>query len=268
MVIDRLTHHDLFDLKNDVVVQLGFRGPIGRQFASIFAEAGTALILGDIDIEAGAKIVDELKKLNERIDSFKIDVTNEAEVRELVSYVKGRHGKVSALVNTFSKQPTDFNKRFEESSYESWKAVLETNLSAMYLVCREFGKWMIDQRYGSIINIASFLGVVAPDQRIYGSSGLNSPAVYTASKNGVVGLTKYLAAYLGPYQVRANSISPGGVNPGGLNEEFVRNYSDRVPLGRMASMDDLKGPIIFLASRASQYVNGHNLVVDGGLSIW
>lgn len=268
MTTDCLTYRDLFDLKNDVVVQLGFRGPIGRQFASIFAESGATLVLGDIDIEGGAKIVDELKKLNERVESFKIDVTSEAEVRELVSYVKGRQGKISALVNTFSKQPTDFNKKFEESNYESWKAVLETNLSAMYLVCREFGKWMINQKYGSIINIASFLGVVAPDQRIYGGSGLNSPAVYTASKNGVIGLTKYLAAYLGPHHVRVNAISPGGVNPGGLNEEFIRNYSDRVPLGRMANMDDLKGPVIFLASRASQYVNGHNLVVDGGLSIW
>lgn len=263
-----MNYDELFDLSNDVVIQLGFTGPIGRQFASIFAESGCALILGDINDKDGIEIAEHLKGINSKIEFIKIDVTNEEGVKKMVQHIEKKYQKISVLVNTFSKRPTDFNKRFEDSDFKSWDEVMRVNLSSMYLTCREVSKVMIKQKSGVIINVASFLGVVAPDQRIYGDSGLNSPAIYTASKSGVIGLTKYLAAYLGKFNIRVNCISPGGINGGGVDKEFEKNYSYKVPLGRMGNMDDLKGPLIFLASRASQYVNGHNLLVDGGMSIW
>ncbi|HHT9105596.1 MAG TPA: SDR family oxidoreductase [Candidatus Wujingus californicus] len=263
-----MNYNKLFNMSDEVVLQIGFTGPIGRQFSSILAESGCSLILGDVNEEEGGKIVHNLKEINGKIEYVKIDVADEQGVREMVKYVSGKYGRISVLVNAFSKRPTDFNKKFEDSDFKSWTEVMEVNLSAMYLVCREISKIMIIQRQGSIVNVASFLGVVAPDQRVYGGSGLNSPAVYTASKSGVIGLTKYLATYLGKYNIRVNCISPGGVNPGGVDKEFEKNYSAKVPLERMGNMDDMKGPLIFLASKASQYVNGHNLVVDGGMTVW
>ena len=263
-----MKYNELFDLSKDVVLQLGFTGPIGRQFANVFAETGCRLILGDNNVKDGEEIAGDLKQVNDKVEFVNIDVTSEADVAGMVEYIEGNYGDISVLVNAFSKRPFDFNKSFEESNYTSWKAVLEVNLSAMYIVCREVSKVMMKHERGSIINIASFLGVVAPDQRVYGESGVNSPAVYTASKSGVIGLTKYLAAYLGKYNIRVNSISPGGVNPGNVNEELSENLANRIPLGRMGNMDDMKGPVIFLASNASQYVNGHNLVVDGGFTVW
>lgn len=263
-----MKYTELFDLSDEVILQLGFTGPIGRQFASVYAESGCTLILGDINEADGVKIVSNLKEINNKVDYIKIDVTDEQRVKEMVQYLDEKYQRVSVLVNTFSKRPTDFNKKFEESDFKSWVDVMEVNLSAMYLVCREVSKLMIRQGQGVIVNVASFLGVVAPDQRVYGSSGLNSPAVYTASKNGVIGLTKYLAAYLGKHNIRVNCISPGGVNPGNVDKDFEKNYSYKVPLGRMGNMDDMKGPIVFLTSKASQYVNGHNLIVDGGMTAW
>ena len=261
-------YRELFDLSAETVVQFGFIGPIGRQFASALAQSGCRLILGDLNESDGLPIIEELKKENKNITFMKIDVTDEEAVKKAANYIETAHGGASVLINTFSKRPTDFNKKFEDSSFLSWNDVMRVNLSATYLVCREMSKQMIKKHYGSIINVASFLGVVAPDQRTYGNSGLNSPAIYTTSKSGVVGLTKYLGAYLGKYNVRVNCISPGGVNPGNVDEEFKKNYEYKVPLGRMGNMDDMKGAVVFLASKASQYVNGHNLVVDGGYSIW
>lgn len=263
-----MNYSKLFDLSDEVVLQLGFTGPIGRQFSSILAESGCTLVLGDINEKDGIEISEGLKKVNKNIEFVKIDAGNEADVKNAVGSIEKKYHKITVLVNTFSRRPTDFNKKFEDSSFESWNDVMEINLSAMYLACREVSKLMIRQKRGSIINVASFLGVVAPDQRVYGDSGLNSPAVYTASKSGVIGLTKYLAAYLGKFNVRANCISPGGVDPGEVNKDFAEKYSYKVPLGRMGNMDDMKGPVVFLASEASRYVNGHNLVVDGGLTIW
>jgi NAD(P)-dependent dehydrogenase (short-subunit alcohol dehydrogenase family) len=131
---------------------------------------------------------------------------------------------------------------------------------------------MAERGHGSIINTLSVYGIVAPDQRIYQGSeyegrAINTPAVYSASKAAVWGLTKYLAAYWGSRDVRVNAITPGGVFSG-QNDEFVRRYSARVPLGRMASQDEMSGAVVYLASDASSYVTGQNIVIDGGLTVW
>ena len=147
-------------------------------------------------------------------------------------------------------------------------ALIETNLTGMIYCCREFGRAMADRHTGKIINLASVAGVVGRDRRIYQRSGMNGqPVDYAASKAGVIGLTRDLAAMLAPLGVHVNSISPGGFARG-QPETFIDNYSDRTPLGRMGRDGiDLKGAILFLAAPASDYVTGHNLVVDGGFSI-
>jgi NAD(P)-dependent dehydrogenase (short-subunit alcohol dehydrogenase family) len=149
---------------------------------------------------------------------------------------------------------------------------MAVNLDAMFLVAREVGSLMASRRRGSIIQTASIYGVVAPDPRIYEGSqylgrAMSTPPAYSASKAAVIGLTRHLAAYWGPSNVRVNAITPGGVESG-QNEAFKTRYSARVPLGRMAEADEMVGALIFLASDASSYVTGQNIVVDGGLTVW
>ncbi|MDB5912321.1 MAG: short-chain dehydrogenase/reductase, partial [Ramlibacter sp.] len=153
-----------------------------------------------------------------------------------------------------------------------WNEVMAVNLTGAMLCAQAFGAPMAQRGSGAIVNTLSIYGIVAPDQRIYEGSEylgrpINTPAIYSASKAGLWGLTQYLASYWGGKGVRVNAITPGGVFSG-QNETFVRNYSQRVPLGRMASSDDIVNGMLFLASDASSYLNGHNLVVDGGWTVW
>jgi NAD(P)-dependent dehydrogenase (short-subunit alcohol dehydrogenase family) len=149
---------------------------------------------------------------------------------------------------------------------------MAVNLDGMFLVARTIGAGMAMRGKGTIIQTASIYGVVGPDQRIYEGSeylgrAINTPPVYSASKAGIIGLTRYLATYWGAAGVRVNTLTPGGVESG-QNVEFTRRYSERVPVGRMARADEMVSALIFLASDASSYVTGQNIIVDGGLSAW
>jgi NAD(P)-dependent dehydrogenase (short-subunit alcohol dehydrogenase family) len=149
---------------------------------------------------------------------------------------------------------------------------MAVNLDAMFLVAQEAGRRMIPRRRGSIIQTASIYGIMGPDPRIYeGSSYLGgpirNPAVYSASKAGVVGLTRHLATVWAPHAIRVNALTPGGVSSG-QNSVFSDKYAARVPLGRMARAEEMVGALVFLASDASSYITGQNIVVDGGLSAW
>ena len=164
-----------------------------------------------------------------------------------------------------------FLKPFEEYNFDTWKDILEGNLSSMFLTTKAVGKIMKKQNFGNIIQTASIYGVIPPDKNIYKNSFYNgfeisSPASYSVSKNGVIGLTKYLASHWGEYNIRVNSISPGGIFSG-QNQEFVKNYSSRVPLGRMAKEEDIIGTAVFLCSDASSYITGQNIIIDGGFTL-
>ena len=176
------------------------------------------------------------------------------------------------LINNACCKTPNFFERFENFPLEDWNKVFDVNLTGCMLGCQTFGAKFAAQKHGSIINIASIYGVVAPDQRIYEGSEylgktINTPAVYSASKAGVIGFTKYLATYWGKDNVRANCVTPGGVFSG-QNELFVEKYSSRVPLRRMAVPQDIFGAVAFLASDLSSYITGQNLIVDGGWTAW
>ena len=194
----------------------------------------------------------------------------------MVDYVVAEFGEINILHNNAAGKSNDldaFFAPFEEYSLDQWRKIMEVNLDGMFLVAQAAGRQMVAQRKGgSIIQTASIYGIIAPDQRIYEGSfylgtEINTPAVYSASKAAVIGLTKYLATYWANNKIRVNTLTPGGVESG-QNEEFKRLYSNRVPMDRMAHASEMVGALLYLASEASSYVTGQNIIVDGGLSTW
>jgi len=194
----------------------------------------------------------------------------------MVAHVLSTFGEINILHNNAAGKSDNldaFFAPFEEYTLDQWREIMSVNLDGMFLVAQAVGKQMVAQgKGGSIIQTSSIYGVMAPDQRIYEGSlylnrQINTPAVYTASKSGVVGLTKYLATYWADKGIRVNTLTPGGTESG-QNDEFKRMYSSRVPMNRMAYAHEIVGALLYLASDASSYVTGQNIIVDGGLSAW
>jgi NAD(P)-dependent dehydrogenase (short-subunit alcohol dehydrogenase family) len=207
---------------------------------------------------------------------FGCDVSDPESVGQLVVDVVKKFGDIHILHNNAATKSSDLNAffaPFEEYSLSEWRKIMAVNLDGMFLVAQAVGAQMIKQKTGgSVIHTSSIYGIVAPDQRIYEGSEymgiqINTPAVYAASKSGVLGLSRYLATYWASHGIRVNTLTPGGVESG-QNQEFQKQYCARVPLGRMAQSLDMAGALIYLASDASRYVTGQNLVVDGGLTCW
>mgnify|MGYP001475720630 CR=1 FL=1 len=261
------------DLSGEIVVLTGAAGILGSRYARALTLRGARLALLERNAEAAASLADQI---NSEHGPVALAVTTDVGVRASLlaarARVEAELGAPTVLINNAAAKSAGFFEPFESFAIEDWDEVMRINATGVMLGCQVFGAPMAERGRGSIINILSIYGIVAPDQRIYeGSSyegrAINTPAVYSASKAAVWGLTRYLAAYWGHRGVRVNAVTPGGVFSG-QNDAFVQRYSARVPLGRMADRDELSGAIVYLASRASSYVTGHNLVVDGGLSVW
>lgn len=262
-----------FDLSGDVALLTGGGGILGSRFAQVLAYHGARVAVVDRDSAKAERVVREIKALYpDRVYAYSADITNPDDLHRLKQEVVGELGDVTVLINNAAGKSKNFFAPFSQFPLDDWDEVMRLNVTGVMLCCQVFGSAMAERGYGSIINMMSIYGVVAPDQRIYEGSlyegrAINTPAVYSASKAAVGGLTKYLATYWGDRGVRVNAISPGGVFSG-QNDAFVQRYSARVPMGRMAEQDEMNGALIFLASKASRYMTGQNLVVDGGLSVW
>ena len=220
----------------------------------------------------GAACEETARRIGAGAVGLAADVRNPDAVEDLVSRVMDRFSRIDVLVNNAAAKSPNFFAPFTDFPVEDWNEVMGVNVTGVFLFARSVGRRMAERGSGSIINVASIYGVVGPDARIYegseyGGAAINTPAVYSVSKGAVVNMTRYLATYWGPRGVRANALTPGGVQSG-QNEEFVKKYSERVPLGRMARQDELQGAVVYLASDASRYVTGHNLMVDGGWTVW
>jgi NAD(P)-dependent dehydrogenase (short-subunit alcohol dehydrogenase family) len=267
----------MFDLKDKTAVVTGALGILGKNFCSGLAQSGANVVVVDLDDQMTYDYSIELME-KYRISSIGIgcDISNPNQVEDMVKKIVRDMGRIDILHNNAASKSSSlesFLAPFEEFSLETWREVMSVNLDGFFLVAKEVGKQMIKQgEGGSIIQTASIYGIMAPDHRIYEGSyymdkPLSSPAVYSASKGGVVALTKYLATYWAKYGIRVNSLTPGGVESG-QNDQFNRNYSARIPLGKMASQHDMVGALLYLASDASAYVTGQNIIIDGGLSAW
>jgi NAD(P)-dependent dehydrogenase (short-subunit alcohol dehydrogenase family) len=260
-----------FDLTGKVVLITGGAGILGSRMTQALADHGAKVAVVDRHADK-ANAVAAATGADDRVQGFGADVTDRGALDALAREVEARLGPVEVLVNNVATKSENFFEPFETFPLDDWNEVMNVNTTGVMLACQVFGGAMAQRGHGSIITTLSIYGIVAPDQRIYEGSlyegrAINTPAVYSASKAALLGLTKYLASYWGHRGVRVNAITPGGVYSG-QNEAFTQRYSARVPLGRMAQVDEMSGAIVYLASDASSYVSGHNLVVDGGLSAW
>lgn len=270
----------LYDLTDRVAIITGGGGLLGRRHAEAIAEAGGFPVIVDSNLDRcnqGVRHIEEL--YGKQALGALTDVTIKDQVERLLDHVLKRFGRIDILVNNAANNPKVESpdsaqwSRFETFSLERWNADLSVGLTGVFLCSQVIGSHMAKHGGGVIVNIASTMAIAAPDQRIYRRPDLPDdrqmvkPPSYPAIKAGVIGLTLYLATYWAASGVRVNAISPGGVYDG-QDELFVRNYTNRVPLGRMARPDEYKGAILFLCSDASSYMTGANLVVDGGLTCW
>lgn len=255
-----------FRLDGKVAIVTGANGLLGVQHCAALIEAGATVIAADTSAGPAEGY------------QVPLDVTSKASIEELLASTLDQFGRVDVLVNNAAMNDMVENplsaateSMFENYPLELWRRVMDVNVTGTFLCCQIVGAHMAQRQSGSIINIASTYGVVAPDQRIYqlpdGTQPFYKSAAYPASKGAIVMLTRFLATYWGGSGVRVNTLSPGGVR----NQQadyFIENYSQRTPLGRMAELTDYKGAVVFLASDASAYMTGHNLLVDGGWTVW
>ena len=270
------------DLKGRAALITGGAGFLGIQFAEAIAEMGGKPLLIDIN-QKQLKIVEKkLRKSGfDNFSTFAVDIADEKSFKDLFYDIWEKHNGIEILINSaaltkasIEKDNRDFFVKYEDTNQELWNEGLRVNLTATQITCKIVGERMAKLAKGSIINIASDIGVISPNQNIYESDehgydgvDFNSPAFYAVSKAGVIHLTKFLASYWGKNSVRVNCISPAGVYRD-HDTAFVKKLSEQIPMGRMALPNEFKGAIVFLASDASSFVTGHNLVIDGGRTIW
>lgn len=272
--VGRGTSADLLDIRSRVIVVTGSAGILGRSYCRAFAARGAMLVLADLGGCDPATQAEELEReFGTPALGVACDVRSEDDVRQLFDAAQQRFGRLDVVLNNAAATGEHLMRRgdvfakFEEYPLAMWDEVLRTNLTGVFLVAREGGKRMLAGGGGSLINVSSIYGVLAPDHRIYEGMPFSSFAPYSASKAGVHGLTLWLATYWARDGIRVNTVCPGGVY-NGHDPEFVRRYAERTPMGRMAEPDDLVGTMLYLASDASRYCTGQRFLVDGGLSAW
>jgi 2-deoxy-D-gluconate 3-dehydrogenase len=275
-----MTIQEKFDLTGRVAVVTGGVGLLGAEFCRTLAEAGAAVVVVDLNASASQAVADSLTKSGFKTLAIPTDITQPAAVNALVEQTLSTFGRLDILVNSAALDPKfdpDAVSKgitpgaFEDYPLDLWNSALNVNLTGMFLMTQACVKPMLVQgNKGSIINICSTYGLNGPDQRIYVKEGKRvafKPVYYTVTKAGVMGFTKYLAAYYADTEIRVNALTPGGVF-NNHEDYFVRNYSAKTILGRMARKDEMNGALLFLASDASSYMTGNNVVVDGGWTAW
>lgn len=266
---------EIFSLKDKIALVTGGLGLLGKQHCIALAEAGANIIVADLDDDKCSEFANSLGA-----DSIgvKLDVTNKDSIQMVKESITDWFGRIDILVNNaaindmLEKPKTNLEQsKFENYPLEDWQRTINVNLTGVFLCSQLIGSLMAERGSGSIINIASTYGIVAPNQSLYkdntGKQTFYKPPAYSVTKGAVISFSKYLASYWGSSGVRVNSLSPGGVE-NGQDEFFKLKYSQSTPLGRMAKPNDYMGALIFLASDASQYMTGANLVVDGGWTCW
>jgi NAD(P)-dependent dehydrogenase (short-subunit alcohol dehydrogenase family) len=270
----------MFDLSGRVAVLTGGAGLLGRQYTRTLLSAGARVLVADIDGTAASReAAAAVRDAGGEAVGEAVNVASQADVCRMVRAVLDRWGRLDILVSNAAidaKADTLADQAlagtFEDFPLDLWQQAVDVNLTGTVLCAQEAGRVMVRAGRGVIVNVSSTYGIVAPDQRLYQRDGEErqtrfKPASYAVTKAAVAHLTRYLAAYWGPSGIRVNTLTPHGVF-NGHDEQFLRRYNERTPLGRMARVDEMNGPLLFLVSDASSYMTGANLVVDGGWTAW
>lgn len=260
---------ELFSLRGKTAIVTGGNGQLGRQYVGALVKAGAKAAVFDIQ----DSLSDKLKDLA-GVEYYKADITDKESLKNGLAGVEQKLGTPEILINNAAldnppAQDSKHTESFESYPVEVWEQVVKVNLTGLFLANQIIGSCMAQHGKGSIINICSTYGLVSPDQRIYQGmpNKFVKPISYSATKSAVLNLTRYLATYWADKGVRVNTLSPGGVF-NNQNENFLKQYCYRVPLGRMAKEDEYNGAIVFLSSDASSYMTGSNLIIDGGWTAW
>ena len=271
----------LFDLHGRVAIVTGGAGLLGSEFCKTLVGAGAQVVIADLDLDAAERLANSLHADDQTgVNALAVatDVTDSDSVQTMVGTALQAFGRLDILVNSAALDPKfDPDHRggpqssaFEDYPLTAWRQALEVNLTGAFLCCQAAVAPMLEQGRGVILNLCSIYGLAAPDQRMYQQPGKPpqyKPVYYSVTKAGILGLTRYLATYYAGRNIRVNALTPGGVF-NDHDDEFVKAYSARAVLGRMAEQDEMNGALLFLASDASKYMTGANLVVDGGWTVW
>ena len=270
----------LFDLSGRTAVVTGGAGLLGSEFCISLAQAGARVAIVDRNSSSGAELAESIRKQGFEAISIETDITNPESVQQMAATTLNTFGRLDILVNSAALDPkfdpqhhtqeTHGSGAFEDFPLEAWNQAVNVNLTGAFLCCQAVSKPMLEQGSGVMINVSSIYGVVAPDQRVYQRPSKPpqfKPVYYSVTKAGILGLTRYLAAYFAGKKIRVNALTPGGVF-NGHDDDFIQAYSARSVMGRMAKKDEMNGALLFLASDASAYMTGANLVVDGGWTAW
>ena len=244
----------MFSIKNKIIVVTGGNGLLGKQMIATFRENGAIGISVDIKFDQQGD------------DDFVMDITCEISVKSVVYAIVKKYNRIDGWVNNAYPRTIDWGNKFEDIVFDSWRTNVDMHLNGYFICCQVVLNQMKEQGSGSLINMSSIYGLIGPDFTIYDGTEMTMPAAYSAIKGGLNNLTRYLASYFGKYQIRVNTVSPGGIfdNQPAI---FVKNYNNKVPLKRMGTPKDIVSAVFYLMTDESSYVTGHNLVVDGGWSI-
>jgi len=265
------TFKELSDLSGRTALITGSVGGLGKVFADTLGELGSNLILVDLPGKTLEVFAEELRqKWSIKVSTFEIDLESEDERKTLISTINRDFDQLNILINNAAfvgnTDLSGWNTDFGNQSLESWRRAFEVNLTAVFELCQGFSSMMKNSVGASVINISSIYGQLGPDWRLYEGTNMGNPAAYGASKGALIQFTRWLSTTLAP-DIRANVVSPGGIfrdQP----KSFIAKYQSRTPLGRMATENDIRGVVGYLASDLSQYVTGQVLTVDGGWSAW
>ena len=266
-----------FNLTGRTAIITGGAGLLGQEFCHTLAEAGAAVVVADLNAPSAEAVASHVTRQGHQALGIGVDITKPDSVHQMVTTAKAAFGSIDILVNSAALDPKfdpqhqgQHDNAFETYPLELWNQALSVNLTGMFLCTQAVVQVMLAQDRGVIINLCSIYGLVGPDQRLYQrpkQAFQYKPVYYSVTKAGVLGMTRYLAAYYAGHNIRVNALTPGGVYAG-HDDTFVQNYSSRAILGRMARKDEMNGALLFLASEASAYMTGANLVVDGGWTAW
>lgn len=240
------------NLNNKVIVVTGGNGLLGRAIIQDLKAKGAITV--NLEVHVQSNLLEGV---------LACDITQETEVKEAINTIVTNWGKIDGWVNNAYPRTADWGNKFEDVELDSWKKNVDLQLNSIFVCSQAILELMKKQGSGSLVNISSIYGLVGPDFTVYDGTSMTMPAAYSAIKGGVVNFSRYLAAYYGPYGLRINCISPGGIFDH-QNPQFVENYEKKVPMRRMGIPSDIAGPVSFLMSEDASYITGHNLLVDGG----